>query len=44
VDDCNAYLEAFPSGKYATDIRNLKNQASIEVSAGSSTKAPEAGK
>jgi TolA-binding protein len=40
LDDCNAYLEAFPGGKYASDIRNLKNQASIELSVGSDSKAP----
>ncbi|MEI7947001.1 MAG: tetratricopeptide repeat protein [bacterium] len=40
VDDCNAYLDAFPNGKYATDIRNLKNQASIEISTGGGAKTP----
>jgi hypothetical protein len=40
TDDCNAYLDAFPNGKYATDIRNLKNQASIEISTGGGAKTP----
>ena len=41
VDDCNGYLEAFPSGKYAAEVRNLKNQADIEISTGGGgTKAP----
>ena len=46
VDDCNAYLEAFPRGKWVTDVRTLKNQASIEISVGGGSKAPapEAGK
>jgi len=40
LDDCNAYLAAFPGGKYAADVRNLKNQAGIEVSSGGGAKAP----
>ncbi len=44
ADDCNAYLEAFPGGKYASDIRNLKNQADIELSTGGGgTKTPAPG-
>lgn len=44
-DDCNAYLRKFPSGKYVSDIRNLKNQADIEISVGGgSTTPPNAGK
>jgi tetratricopeptide (TPR) repeat protein len=39
-DDCNAYLAAFPNGKHAIDIRNLKNQASIEISTGGGAKTP----
>jgi len=39
-DDCKAYLEAFPNGKYAAEIRNLKNQAGIELSVGDGAKKP----
>lgn len=40
ADDCKAYLEAFPAGKWASEVRNMKNQAEIEISVGSSSKAP----
>ena len=40
ADDCGAYLGAFPNGKYAVDIRNLKNQADIEISTGGGAKTP----
>ncbi len=40
ADDCGAYLDAFPNGKYAAEIRNLKSQAGIEISVGSGAKAP----
>ena len=43
IDDCNVYLENFPSGKYASEVRNLKNQADIEVSTGGGAKAPATG-
>ena len=40
ADDCGAYLDAFPNGKYAAEIRNLKSQAGIEISVGGGAKAP----
>jgi tetratricopeptide (TPR) repeat protein len=43
MDDCNACLAAFPNGKYAAEVRNLKNQADIEISVGGGAKAPAPG-
>ena len=40
ADDCNGYLTAFPNGKYAAEVRNLKNQATTELSMGDGAKAP----
>lgn len=40
IDDCDAYLAAFPNGKWAVDVRTLKNQASIELSTGGGAPAP----
>lgn len=40
LDDCNAYLESFPAGKWASEIRTLKNQAEIEVSTSGGPKKP----
>jgi TolA-binding protein len=34
VEDCAAYLQAFPNGKYATDVRIWQNQAQIELTTG----------
>jgi TolA-binding protein len=39
AEDCAAYLQAFPNGKFATDVRTWQNQAQIELSTGTSRPA-----
>lgn len=34
ANDCAAYLQAFPNGKFATDVRIWQNQAQIELTTG----------
>jgi TolA-binding protein len=41
IDDCNAYLDAFPGGRYALEMKNWKNQAGIEIGPGAVTPAPK---
>ncbi|MEI8352941.1 MAG: tetratricopeptide repeat protein [Lentisphaerota bacterium] len=42
ADDCNAYLEAFPGGKYTAEVRILKNQVGIELAVGGGATTPAA--
>jgi len=42
AEDCAAYLQAFPNGKFATDVRIWQNQAQIELTTGAGARpAPQ---